>query len=206
MDTIEQAGPSIWMDAEAEGGLGAEDQAGLRAFLATADPEAVAAERRAWDQLHSALREDCTAVRPDFQDNVMAAIDPALWDASRREQAGAWKLPLAMMLVLALGAVWTLGGVAPDHPVVGAGSVLADFVQSTLLAGAGVTVATWRGVGMGLEEMLAGSSFSWAAMLLLVVSINLLFVSLLRRRSGPARAMARNTDESRTGDASSFED
>lgn len=211
MDTIEQAGPSIWMDAEAEGLLGNEERARLDAYLATADPKEVAGEREIWNQLHTVLREDCTAVRPSFQSDVMEAIDPTLWE---KTPAGAWKLPLAMMLSLALGAAWMLGGVATDHPVMGTGSVMADFVQSTFLAGAGVTVAMWRGVGMGLEEMLAGSSFSWAAMLLLVVSINLLFVSLLRRRSSPAQARASlsrasstlSPDDVASNDASKLDD
>lgn len=190
MDTIEQAGPSIWMDARAEGNLDDGEKAHLEAFLAAADPGQIAeaeAEAIMWERLHTALREDRTEVRPGFQDDVMASVDPSLWE---KTPAGAWKLPLAMMLCLALAAVWTLSGVASDHPIVGTGSVLADFAQSTFLAGAGVTVAAWRGVGMGLEEMLAGSSFSWVAMAVLVLSVNLLFVSLLRRRVGTAKVPA----------------
>lgn len=201
MDTIEQAGPSIWMDARAEGCLDDGDTARLNAYLAAADPrQAAEAEADAvmWERLHTALREDRTEVRPSFQAEVMAAVDPSLWE---KTPAGAWKLPLAMMLCLALAAVWTLGGVASDHPIVGTGSVLADFVQSTFLAGAGVTVAAWRGVGMGLEEMLAGSGLSWVAMTMLVLAVNMLFVSLLRRRSRAVHIPAGRGDVSRDLDA-----
>ena len=87
-----------------------------------------------------------------------------------------------MMLGLALAAVLVLGSMAGDHPVLGTGLALLDFAQTTVLAGSGIVVAAWRGAGMGLEELITGSSLSLAAFASLVVCLNLLFVSLLRRR------------------------
>jgi len=190
MDTIEQTGPAGWLDLEADGMLGSAGTTQLQEHFAQAelgsaeDLQALKAEKALWAQLHQALKQDRAQVRDSFQGEVMSAVDMALW---QKAEAGAWRLPFAMMLVLALGAAWTLGGVSAENPVIGAGSVLADFVQSTFLAGAGVTVASWRGVGMGLEELLASSGLNWAALTMLVVCINMLFVSLLRRRPALAK-------------------
>ena len=189
METIDHAELASWMDLDAEGLLRGAEKTRLGEYLertkhrSEQEAQALEAERKCWSRLHQALAEDHTEVRASFTDDVMASVDLEMWQKSRSQ---AWRLPLAMMLVFALGAAWSLAGVSADHPVIGTGSAIADFMQTTALAGAGVAVATWRGAGMGLEEMLAGSPMNMVALAMLVLCINLLFVSLLRRRHRPA--------------------
>lgn len=193
MDTVDRAQPARWMDLDAEGLLGSAEKTQLDAFLEQLDgrsaeeASALRAEREHWFRLHQSLAQDHTQVRSSFHDDVMASIDPTLW---QKQESQAWRLPLAMMLIFALGAAWSLTGVGAEHPVLGTGAAIADFLQSTTLAGAGLAVASWRGAGMGLEELFAGSQMNLVALAVLVLCVNLLFVSLLRRRPKPAQAVA----------------
>lgn len=187
METVEQTDLARWMDLQAEGLLNAAEKVRLDELLKGKQDRRLVAEQTCWDQLHAALREDHCPVREGFRDEVMASVDLSQW---QERQASAWQLPVAAMMLLTLGAVWSLNGVAADSPAFGAASAIGDFVQTTLLAGAGVTVASWRGIGMGLEELLAGSAMQWVALSLMVACVNLLFFSLLRRRPGAARAVA----------------
>ena len=57
-----------------------------------------------------------------------------------------------------------------------------DFFQVTALAGAGLLFATWRGVGLGLQELLADSGLSLMALAAVVLFLDLLFIALLRRK------------------------
>jgi hypothetical protein len=76
-------------------------------------------------------------------------------------------------------------------------AAVADMLGSTVLAGAGLMTATWKGLGMAFEEVIA-SPMSLGALAVLVISLNLALFSLLRRRGGArtaARTIARtNTD------------
>lgn len=203
MDTVDYADAAMWMDLEAEGQLGSEESARLAKEIAAAEDRsadearALAADRAAWANLHRALSTDRIEVRPDFEQRVMASVDLDAW---RPQATPAWRLPLAMMLIFALGAAWSLSGVSADHPVMGTGAAIADFLQSTALAGAGVTVASWRGVGMGLEELFAASELNVVALGIMVLCLNLLFFSLLRRRP---RAVAAGGESGRRADRQS---
>ena len=170
-----------WLDLELEGQLAAEEKARLDEVL-EAEPEA-RGERRALESLHRILAEDRLPVRPGFAARVMAALPTAWWE-KRRASAGVprWALPLAMMLALALGAALLLGGAEETGRFTGLGLALLDFVQVTFLAGAGMLFATWRGVGWGLEHLMADSGLSLAAVAVFVLFLNLLFFSMLRRR------------------------
>ncbi len=210
METVDHAELASWMDLDAEGLLGGAEKTRLGEYLervrtrSDAQARGLEAERACWSRLHRALTEDHTEVRASFADDVMAAVDLEVWQKSSSQ---AWRLPLAMMLVFALGAAWSLAGVGVDHPVIGTGSAIADFMQTTALAGAGVAVATWRGAGMGLEEMLAGSPLNLAALAMLVLCVNLLFVSLMRRRHRPAAEKAGKdvgSSDSSSGEMSHF--
>ena len=66
-----------------------------------------------------------------------------------------------------------------------------DFLGTTALAGAGLLFATWRGFGLGLAELFADSPLSLVALAAMVVFLDLLVLSLLRRR----KAVPQATDE-----------
>ncbi|MEO1083171.1 MAG: hypothetical protein AAFY88_02910 [Acidobacteriota bacterium] len=169
------------LDLYADGGLSAEDVEALEQRIAAA-PDLAAEVARA-QQLHTLIEDSRVPVRTGFTERVMSAL-PQPHAATAR---GAWRLPLAMMLVLALGAATLIGTALAENPLVGAGLAVLDFAQTTALAGSGIVVATWRGAGMGLGELIGSSTMNMAAFAIMVLCVNMLFVSLWRRRR-PATA------------------
>ena len=170
-----------WVDLDLEGELGVEDKARLDE-IAAAESE-VRAERRALESLARMIEDDRLPVRPGFTERVMAAL-PAAWWERHRSRAGipGWALPLAMMLALALGAALALGSLEGASRFAGLGMMVVDFMAVTLLAGAGMLFATWRGVGFGLEQLFADSGLNLLALAIAVLFLNLLFFSMLRRQ------------------------
>ncbi len=183
-----------WVDLDLEGELPEEDRARL-AEIAETDGR-VAAERRALESLHRMIDDDHIPVQPGFSARVMSAL-PRAWWQQQRSAAGlpVWALPLAMTLILALGAAVLLGGAEETGRFTGIGLAVIDFMQVTFLAGAGMLFATWRGVGFGLEQLIADSGMNLLAMVAGIVFLNLLFFSLLRRPS-PAAESAKSGDAS----------
>ncbi len=186
-----------WVDMDLEGELPREDEARL-AEIAESDSRVVA-ERRALESLHRMLDDDRIEVRHGFAARVMAALPQGWWE-HRRASAGlaAWALPLAMTLVLALGAAVLLSGAEETSHLAGVGLAVFDFMQMTFLAGAGMLFATWRGVGLGLEQLIADSGMNLLAMVTAVVFLNLLFLSMLRR---PSRATESSADSDESTDS-----
>ncbi len=182
-----------WVDLDLEGELRDEDKARLEA-LAETEPR-VQAERRALEQLRHMIDDDRIEVRPGFAARVMAALPHAVWER-RASSTGlpAWALPLAAMLVLALGGALLLGGAEEAGRFTGVGLALLDFIQVTFLAGSGMLFASWRGVGFGIEQLIADSGMNLLAMVAGVVCLNLLFLSMLRRRPRATEA-AKSQDD-----------
>ena len=74
--------------------------------------------------------------------------------------------------------------------------------QATVLAGSGLLAASWKGFGLVFEEMLA-SPMSLGMFGVFVLCLNLLLVSMIRRRRATAPAEAaggalRSLDDTRT--------
>lgn len=182
-----------WVDLDLEGELPEPDKARLAEIARTDDR--VAAERRALESLHRMIEDDQIAVRPGFAARVMSALPRAWWEERRSAGLPVWALPLAMTLILTLGAATLLVGAEETGRFTGIGLAVIDFMQVTFLAGAGMLFATWRGIGFGLEQLIADSGMNLLAMIGAVVFLNLLFFSLLRRPS-PAAESARSKNAS----------
>lgn len=192
MDTIDRTTLHQWLDFDADGELGEAEKRRLEAHLAE-DAE-LRAERALLRSLHRELALDRIPVRADFKQQVMAALPAAPWERSR----SAWRLPLAVMVLCSAAAAWLLAGSAPEHPAIGTGLAIVDFLQASALAGAGLLTASWRGLGMGLEEMFAGFDLGFFVLVGLVICLDLLFVTMLMRRSPrPKAARADAADEDR---------
>ncbi|MEM9555145.1 MAG: hypothetical protein AAGC60_12895 [Acidobacteriota bacterium] len=172
--------------------LSADERSLLDAALA--DDASLRREREHLESLHAALAADTVQVRAGFSEQVVAALPTPAWHPRARRGDAAWRLPLAALLACALGAALLLVGLPTGD---GLGATLADFAQSTLLAGAGLLGASWRGLGYGLRELFAASSGTLIATAVAVLCLDLLFLSLLRRRP---RAAARSSAESDGGD------
>lgn len=194
MNTTDHAMLLEWLDLDLEGQLGGAEKTALEAKLAGDDTLArkLRVERRQLGALHEAFEEDRIPVREGFRDEVMASLPHAAWE---RRRMSVWALPMAAALVLSLGAVFLLGttGLAESH-VVGTGLAVLELLQVTTLAGAGLLDASWRGLGLGLGELFSASKLGLAAMVAFIVCLDLLFLSLLRRRS-PATAESEPTND-----------
>ena len=175
-----------WVDQDLEHCLEASEKVQLDELSAT-DPE-IRRERRALESLRRMIDSEVAtrriAVRPGFSARVMEALPRTWWERGEATASRAgWALPLAVMLTLAVAAAWALASTEEVGRFTGIGLALLDFVQMSVLAGAGMLFATWRGFSLGLEELIATSGLNLLALAAAVVCLNLLCLSLLRRRS-----------------------
>src|SRR5579885_335821 len=171
-----------WLDAEAFGDLSPESLARLDRHVAEC-PECEE-ERRDFAHLATVLSRGQLPVRADFRQSVLEALPAAGWEA---RSPRTWSFPGAVALALGILAAVCFGaasGKPAGSPVLGAVSALAGFFRATLVAGLGLVHAGWKGWGMVFGELFASWS-ALAAFAVLVISLNLLLLSLVRRR--PAR-------------------
>lgn len=192
MSTIDDTTLRQWLDLDLDGGLPAAEKAQLEERLAA--DTGLRAERQALAALHSLLAQDRIEVRAGFAARVQAAL-PAVapWQRSKR----AWLLPAGLVAAFAAAAALVLGGAgapAPEGALTGTAVALFDFLATTFLAGAGLLAASWRGVGMGLEELFAQSEVNLVVFGVAVGCLNLLFFRMLRRRRAAA-APSPDTDK-----------
>ncbi len=123
-------------------------------------------------------------VRPDFTASVMAALPPAAHEARARV---AWMLPVAVFLLLAIGTVLIAGGslsTAVEGTPFGLLGAVAEMVTATALAGAGLLGASWKALRLGVGEMMVQSPMMLVLLSFLIVGLNGLLFSYLRRRRG----------------------
>lgn len=179
------------IDLAADGGLGEPERAALAARL-DGRPEA----RRELDAVRATIaRLESTRipVRPGFAGEVMAALEPAPWEARAPKS---WRLPLAMLLVFAAGAAALVGrGAAAFAPEGGAGGALlalADLLRASLVAGSGLATASFKAVGAAAGSWLGESPANWAAAIVLVVGLHYFLYRLITMRR-PSAALASAT-------------
>ena len=182
-----------WIDLELDGDPQALDpaaRAALRERLAC--DSSLAARKTQCRALFAGLAESRIAVREGFRDQVMSALPAASWEPRGAGRSiPSWALPAAMIAGLAIAAAVLVGGSAASSPILGTGAAIVDFLAATLLAGAGLAAASWRGIGLALEELVAQSGLSLVAMGAVVLCLNLLLFSLLRRRPAPDETPAK---------------
>jgi len=175
-----------WLDLDLDGGtLPPAERRALVEHLAVC--AACQSERRALERLRETLERSRMPVRSDFANQVMAALPQSGWES---RPARAWVAPAALAAGLLAAAALLLGGgrVAASGAVLGTAAALADVFVSALVVGAGLAGASWRGLGMAIEELFAGSPGTLLVFAGGVLFLHLLFLLLLRRRPGRARA------------------
>jgi len=144
-----------WLDQEADGGLDPAERALMVAHLAEcADCRHELDELRGVGAFLAAGRVEA---RQGFDAAVMSALPAAGWEGRNRE---AWRLPLALLALLG-GTAAILFGVSaarlePGAAFFNAASAIADLFASAALAGAGLLAASWKGLGMGVAQLLLG--------------------------------------------------
>jgi anti-sigma factor RsiW len=178
-----------WLNLDADGTLGKGERALLDEHLTSCAE--CRSEREEILAIDGLLRRSALAVRPDFSAAVMAALPTAGWEA---RSPRAWRFTAAVIVLLGgLAAALMLAGSAPASSGLGALFAMGGMLEAAAVAGAGLLGASWTGIGLVLDKVIA-SPVSLGAFGLLVLCLNLFLVSLIRRRR-PAGAAAR----SRTG-------
>lgn len=172
-----------WLQMEAdgiEGDLAPAERDALQRHLASC-PEC-RAESQELAALRQLLEHSSLAVRPDFRDSVMAALPDAGWEARHPR---AWRFPAAVVLLLGglaaflLGANLTQGG--PAASGLEALAAVAGLFGTAVQTGAGLIAASWSGGHLIMGQVFS-SPVSLVVFGFLVLCLNLLFFSLLRRR------------------------
>jgi anti-sigma factor RsiW len=178
-----------WLNLDVDGQLPRSQRAELEQHLAGCAECRV--EREDLLALENLLQKNRVPVRPDFKDAILASLPTTGWE---NRHPKTWAFPAAVFLLLAGIAAALFGSAHLEAAGPGASALvaMADMLGSTVQAGAGLLAATWKGLGLAFEEVIA-SPMSLGVLAVLVVSLNLLFLSLLRRRrSAPAGAVERN--------------
>lgn len=178
-----------WLTMDAEGELSPAQRAELEEHLTSC--ASCRAEREELLALDGLLQKHSVAVRPDFKDAVLSSLPTAGWE-SRHPKT--WSFPAAVFVLLA-GIAAALFGSAQIGDAGAGGSALAamaGLIRASVQAGAGLLAASWKGAGLVVEEVIA-SPFNLAALAVLVICLNLILVSLLRRkRAATASALGRS--------------
>jgi anti-sigma factor RsiW len=175
-----------WLNLDADGGLGSGDRALLDEHLAScAECRREQEEILALDGL---LRGSALPVRPDFRAAVMSALPTVGWEA---RSPRAWRFTAAVIVLLGgFAAALLIAGSAPAASGFGALVAVGGMLQASILAGAGLLGASWKGLGLVLGHVIS-SPASLGAFGFLVLCLNLLLISLIRRRR-PGAAVARS--------------
>jgi len=178
-----------WLNLDADGGLDSGDRALLDEHLAScADCRRERQEILALDAL---LRSSALPVRPDFRASVMSTLPTVGWEA---RSPRAWRFTAAVIVLLGgFAAALLIAGSAPAASGFGALAAVGGMLQASILAGAGLLGASWKGLGLVVDHVVS-SPASLGAFGFLVLCLNLLLISLIRRKR-PAAVAARSKAE-----------
>ncbi len=156
-------------------------------------------ERRELARLDELLTAASLRVRPGFRDEVIAALPNAAWES---RHPASWAAGVALVLLLGGGAfALTSGAGVAAWPLAEISVAVIDLFRSSLLAGAGLLDASWRGLGLALGRLLDGSLVNLVAFGVFVLGVDALFLRLLlktRRRVREAAA-GRDADGAKPG-------
>jgi hypothetical protein len=184
------------LNHELDGRLSAAEARALGERLA-ADP-ALARERAELQRLEHLLGASRIGVVGGFRRRVMESLPAAGWEARHPRS---WRFAVALLVLLGGASAALVGAgsarLAPGGSLVGALVAVADLFKAAALAGGGLVAASWKGLGLALGELVAGSPAAVAVFALLVLSLNLLLVALLR---GSARAARVPVERERGGE------
>jgi anti-sigma factor RsiW len=173
-----------WLNLDVDGLLGRAERTRLEQHLASCDE--CRREREELAALEGLLQRSAVAVRSDFRETVMASLPAAGWEA---RSFRAWRFPAAVFVLLgALAAALMVAGPAAAPSGLSALFAVGGMLRAATLAGAGLLAASWKGIGLIVADVIS-SPASLGAFGFLVLCLNLLLVSLVRRRRP---AVARN--------------
>jgi anti-sigma factor RsiW len=177
------------LNLDADGRLAPEERARLKEHLAGC--EECRQEQEELIAFQRLFESAALPVRSDFADSVMAALPHAGWEG---RSPRTWQFPLAVAAMLMLVAGFLIAGSSSASVPSGLAALdaMGGMVRAAALAGAGLLGASWKGVGLIVEDIIS-SPVSLGAFGFLVVCLNLLLVSLVRRRKPSAAAASTAT-------------
>ena len=182
----------LWIDLAADDALSPAQAERLTAALER--HPAMRSEVRELERLHADLgtRVD---VREGFRESVMRSLPAASWEPVGRQ---GWGLAVALAAILAVvsATLMTLVGTSPGGPGLGVLAAIGGLIKASVLTGAGLLGASWRGVGLALQQALDASPLTLVLFGVAVLTLNLLFLRLLRRRSSTSRVAVASSAES----------
>ena len=156
------------------------------------------AETRHLESLHALLARERVEVPAGFTDAVMERL-PARRSSLAGTKGRAWAVAVAALIatgaaVTAL-ASWARAG--SGDGALGPLAAIGDFFATVALAGAGLLAASWRGLGQLVGGWLGASIANLILGAVVVIGVNLLLISLLRRRRLAAQRVRGNRDQPR---------
>jgi predicted anti-sigma-YlaC factor YlaD len=176
-----------WLHLELDGELDGREKSMLARHVATCSR--CRQERRELGVLERALGESRLQVHRDFRDKVMTELPAAGWETRSPKT---WVAALAVVLLLALGAAALIGSASeqmqPALPLAAASLAIVELLRSSVLAGAGLLSASWKGLGLAFQELLGGSIWNTVAFGVLVLGLDVLLVRLVVRHRRLQRA------------------
>jgi anti-sigma factor RsiW len=149
-------------------------------------------ERRELARLDELLVAASVPVRDGFRDEVVAALPSAAWES---RHPASWAAGVALVLGLGGGAfALTSGAGVSASPLAEIFVAVLDLFRSSLLAGAGLLDASWRGLGLALGRLFDGSLVNLVAFGILVLGVDALFLRLLLKTRRRVRRAAATRD------------
>lgn len=187
-----------WLTLEREPGelLGRVERRRLEEHLAVCS--ACREERRRLERLDALLASRAVSVRRGFRDEVLRSLPAAGWEGrSRRSVALAGAVAAALVIAaVAVPVLMPAGAGEASGGVAWVAGAFLDMLATGVLAATGMLWASWRGLGMALDAVLAPGAT--VALAILVVSLDVLLLSfLVRSGRGASAAAERDAGESR---------
>jgi anti-sigma factor RsiW len=123
---------------------------------------------------------------------LVAALPSAAWES---RHPASWAAGVALVLGLGGGAfALTSGAGVSASPLAEIFVAVLDLFRSSLLAGAGLLDASWRGLGLALGRLFDGSLVNLVAFGILVLGVDALFLRLLLKTRRRVRRAAATRD------------
>jgi len=178
-----------WLYLEPDGELNAGERSGLRQHLAGCS--SCRRERQELAILTEMLEQSRIPVGDELKQGVMTGLPAVGWETRSPRN---WLAALVVVLLLGVGSALLISGAGEEAmsavPIAAATAVW-ELLSSSVLAGAGLLAASWKGLGIAFQDVLGQSVWNIVAFGALIVCLDLLLFRLLFRR----RTAEANTDE-----------
>lgn len=181
-----------WLYLERDGALTTGQRSHLQQHLNSCGE--CQRERLELASLDRMLDEAKIPVSSDFTNEVMAALPAAGWEARAPRH---WIAALGAVAALLLTAALLIG-VSSDQLIsaapLAAIAAVVEMFRASALAGAGMLAASWKGLGLAIQDALGGSIWNLVGFGAIVLCLNILLIRMLSRRS-LWRAIADESDK-----------